>query len=183
MTRKLVLASIVMGALLCGADAGLAQTDARDVPKPPTAELEKFRPYFGLYELTGDFAGLEWSGTLEISPAVKGWYVEWLIDIHHGQAIDRQLRMLITWDPTLEKYRVWRFETLNPQPPEAAEGEARFDGDQLVMEWHSKAPDGQPGLFRNRVSINGPELVIVTEGETANGRIHEIGVTRARRRL
>ena len=114
---------------------------------------------------------------------MKGWYVEWVLDIHHSQAIDRQLRMLITWDPALAKYRVWRFETLNPQPPATAEGEVRFDGDQLVMEWHSKAPDGQPGIYRNRVGINGPELVIVTEGETADGRIQEIGVTRARRRL
>ncbi len=183
MKHRLVLVSIAMGALLFSADAGLSQTDARNVPKPPTAELEKFRPYFGLYELSGDFAGLEWSGILEITPAVKGWYVEWVIDIHHAQAIDRQLRMFITWDPTLEKYRIWRFETGNPQSPEATEGEARFDSNQLVMEWHWKAPDGDPGIYRNRVSMNGPELVIVTEFEKTSGSIQEIGVTRARRRL
>ena len=183
MKRQLLVTSIAMGALFCGAVPGLPQTDTRNVPKPPTAELEKFRPYFGLYEHTGDFAGLEWNGTLEIIPAVKGWYVEWVINTHHAQAIDRQLRMFITWDRTLEKYRIWRFETLNPQPPEAAEGEARFDGDQLVMEWHWKDRDGEPGIYRNRVSINGPELVIVTEFERASGRIQELGVLRARRRL
>jgi hypothetical protein len=76
--------------VVCGGQTSSAQIDPRNVPKPATAELAKLKPFFGLYEHTMDFAGLAWSGTLEVSPAVKGWYVEWIINTHHRHKIDRQ---------------------------------------------------------------------------------------------
>ena len=168
-----------------GKQTASAQMDPQNVPKPPTAELAKLRPFLGLYEQTMDFAGLAWSGTLEVSPAVKGWYVEWVINTHHEQKIDRQLRMLMTWDRRLHKYRVWRFSTVDAE--EGNEGEARFEGNELIMEWQTRDPrtaERVPAHYRNRITMKGPdELVIVTEGQRAGGKVEQIGITKARRRL
>jgi len=32
--------------------------------------------FLGTYNATAEFAKLKWSGTLEIKPAIKGWYIE-----------------------------------------------------------------------------------------------------------
>lgn len=171
--------------IIWGGQSSPAQMDPGNVPKPPAAELAKLRPFLGLYEQTMDFAHLAWSGTLEVVPAVKGWYVEWIINTHHENRIDRQLRMLMTWDRRLGKYRIWRFATLDPE--EGLEGEARFEGSELIMEWQSRdprTPERVPVLYRNRVRMNGPdELVIVTEAKRPDGKVEQIGVTTARRRL
>lgn len=146
---------------------GRAQLDAANPPQPPVEQLARFRPFFGLYVHTDQqYAGLgPWAGTLEIGPAVKGWYVEWVINTHHA-AIDRQLRMMMTWDAELERYRIWRFETTPQAPPERMEGQGSFVGDTLVMEWDDvPGPRGQPpGNFRNRVFMDGQdEIVIITD--------------------
>lgn len=184
MKRPDVIGLLSVLLLIYGCETSSAQTDPNNVPKPPTAELAKFKPFVGLYEQTMDFAGLAFSGTLEIGPAVKGWYVEWIINTHHEHTIDRQLRMLMTWDRKLGKYRVWRFATVDPEA--GIEGDARFAGSELIMEWKTtdpRTPDHLPTLYRNRIRMNGPdELVIVTEGER-NGKIEQIGITKARRRL
>jgi hypothetical protein len=77
----------------------LSQTNPANVPKPPTAELAKFKPFLGKYDVSGDFAKLPWSGTLELSPAIKGWFVEQTILVK-SEGIDREFRMLVTWDAT-----------------------------------------------------------------------------------
>jgi hypothetical protein len=163
------------------------QSDPRNVPAPPAVELAKFRPYLGMYEQTMDWRGLAFSGTIEIKPAVKGWYVEWIISTHHQQSIDRENRLLMTWDRNLKKYRVWRFETLDPLPTESTEGEIRFSGDELIMEWKgSKEPvrGMVVKFYRNRVRFTAKdEFEIVTELEPSEGEHVRMGVTRAKRRL
>jgi hypothetical protein len=179
--------SAVLFVLIGAAVAAFGQSDPRNVPAPPVAELAKFRPYLGMYEQTMDWRGLAFSGTIEIKAAVKGWYVEWIINTHHQQAIDRENRLIMTWDRNLKKYRIWRFETLDPLPPEGTEGEVRFSGEELIMEW--KGPkDPVRGMdvkfYRNRVRFTGKdEFEIVTELEPKEGELRKLGVTRAKRRL
>lgn len=166
---------------------GWAQTDPENPPQPPVERLARLQPFFGLYTHAGQtWEGVgPFAGTLEVGPAVKGWYVEWVINTHH-RAIDRQLRMLLTWDDELERYRVWRFSTVPQQPPGSVEGEVRFVGDTLVMEWADmRGPAGQRGSFRNRVFLEGrDELVIISDAlpEGASEWIR-LGVWRNERRM
>lgn len=186
MRPALITSLLSILAVGMSATAGHGQLDAESPPQPPVEQLAKMRPFFGLYVHSDQsYAGLApWSGTLEVGPAVKGWYVEWVINTHHA-AIDRQLRMLMTWDDDLQRYRIWRFETAPQAPRERMEGEAHFIGDTLVMEWKDvPGPRGQPpGTFRNRAFMDGEdELVIITDvlqrgtsewirlGEWRNGR-------------
>ncbi len=91
--------------------------------------------------------------------------------------------MLTTWDRELGRYRVWRFETLPQLPPGAVEAEARFEGDEFIMEWrNTPGPSGGRGTFRNRIRMEGPdELVIVSEVEPERGGLIRLGVWRNRR--
>lgn len=113
-----------------------AQTDPNNVPKPPIAELKKFNPYLGSYTVTSDFAGQKWAGTLEWKPAIKNWYLQSTILLKDAtKKIDRELRIMMTWDERLRKYRLWRFQTTPHAPPDQLEGEAKFMADELVQEW------------------------------------------------
>jgi hypothetical protein len=151
-----------------------AQIDPNNVPKPPTAELKKFEPFLGKYNQTMDYAARKWSGTLEIKPAIKGWYVERII-LTKTEGIDREFHSMFTYDTTLKRYRIWRFETL---PPEKNEGVVRFEGDELIEEYEF-APGG---IFRNRTTmVNSGELRIISELQDASGRVRRIGVTTAKR--
>ena len=171
----------------------LAQAPSEYVPTPdalppsappPTEALTRFASFLGLYEFTGDFSGEPYQGTLEVKPAVKGWYVEWVINIYvedEDRQYDRQLRMLTTWDRFAEQYRIWRFETNNPIV--MGEGKAFFEGDQFIMEWRRPAPDGEMGIFRNRITMKKPgEIVIISEGERDSGGKEQIGVGTGKRR-
>lgn len=179
----MVAARITALAVMLFAQVAYAQVGPSRIPEPPTDALARFQPFFGTYTVSGNYFGQEWRGTLDVRPAVKGWYVEWEINVHSGP-IDRQLRMLMTWDMKSEQYRIWRFETLPPEPSDRAEGSGWFEGDEFVMEWVMPAPDGEPGIFRNRVQMETADiLVMVSEGERASGDIQRIGVTTARRRL
>jgi hypothetical protein len=162
-----------------------AQMDPGNIPQPPSAELMRLQHFLGTYSVTGTYGGQVWAGSLDVRPAVKGWYVEFEINVHSGP-VDRQLRMMITWDRETERYRIWRFETTPPEPRDRAEGTGRFEGSEFVMEWNLPAPDGEPGTFRNRVQMEGTDtLVIVSEGARASapGDVVRIGVTTAQRRL
>lgn len=169
-----------------------AQPRSGDAPPPgpsaaaPTEALAPFAPFLGLYSFSGDWEGRPYRGTLEIKPAVKGWYVEWVINVHAVREadgpLDRQLRMLTTWDRFAEQYRIWRFETNNPLP--MGGGTARFEDDSFIMEWCAPAPDGTMGTFRNRVLMNSPdEIEIVSEGERDGGAVEQIGVGTGQRRM
>lgn len=170
--------------VIASARPTLAQSDTSNVPRPPAAELEKLRPFLGMYEHKDQYwAGAgPWQGTIEVRSAVRGWYVEWIINTRFGP-IDRQLRMLTTFDRELGRYRVWRFETDAQEPPDAVEAEARFAGAEFVMEWkNSRGPSGQRGTFRNRIRMEGPnELVIISEAEPPGVPVIRLGEWRNRR--
>jgi hypothetical protein len=170
--------------LLAMVRPSFAQSDTTNIPLPPAAELAALQPFFGAYEHDDNYwEGMgPFRGTLEVRPAVKGWYVEWIINTQYGP-IDRQLRMLITWDRELGHYRVWRFETLPQLPPGAVEAEARFEGEEFVMEWrNTPGPAGGRGTFRNRIRMESPdELVVVSEVEPEAGGLIRLGVWRNRR--
>ena len=158
-----------------------AQTDPKNVPQPPTVELKKFDLFLGKYTVTSEYAGLKFSGTIEIKTAVKGWYVEWT-NLVKSEGIDRELRMLMTWDKNAKKYRIWRFETLTPETQN--EGEVRFEGDELIMEWKGTKPDGSPAIFRNRCAMKSKdELQMITESNRrpGNANVVRIGVTTGKR--
>ena len=111
-----------------------AQSDPNNIPEPPTAELKRLAPYLGSYAVVSNYFDMEWRGTLDLRPAVKGWYVEWEINVQSGP-IDRQLKMFITWDRDLEYYRVWSFSTTPPDPKDRDyEGIGRFEGEEFVIE-------------------------------------------------
>lgn len=146
---------------------GRAQMDPEQPPEPPSERLAALQPFFGLYaHRDAEWRGVgRFTGTMQIGPAIKGWYVEWVIDTQSG-AIDRERRMLITWDQKLGSYRVWGFETTPQTPPGTVEGTARFRGDTLVMEWEgiTGPPGAPPATYRNRLYMAGPdELVTVTD--------------------
>jgi hypothetical protein len=177
---------LIVLCLLLTASTASAQARSGESASPPTEALAPFAPFLGLYTFAGDWEGEPYWGTLEIKPAVKGWYVEWIINVHavreEDGPLDRQLRMLTTWDRFAEQYRIWRFETNNPVP--MGGGTARFEGDTFIMEWRTPAPDGTMGTFRNRVLMNGPdEIEIVSEGEKDGGAVEQIGVGTGQRRM
>ena len=177
------LKAAAIGALLVllPAAAFAQGPDTTAIAAPPAEQLAELAPFFGSYSHdANEWMGVgPFRGTLDVGPAVKGWYVEWVINTHYGP-IDRQLRMLVTWDEQLDHYRIWRFETEPQLPPGTVEAEGWIRGDEFVMEWKdSPGPDGEPGLFRNRVRMNGPnELVIVSEAELESGEPVELGVWR-----
>jgi|GEM_PF-5057518 len=152
---------------------------------PPTEALASFSSFVGLYEFSGGFMGQGYKGTLEVKSAVKGYYVEWIIDFGMGTLdnhYERQLRMLTTWDRVNKVYRIWRFET-NAQEI-MGEGRAHFDGNDFIMEWDMLSPEGKPGTFRNIVSMNDRnQLIIKSEGELKEGGIEMLGVGTGTRRL
>lgn len=157
--------SLLMGLFTVSAVHG--QMDPDNLPEPPTERLAALEPFFGLYAHTdAEWRGVgEFTGTMEIGPAVKGWYVEWVVDTRSGP-IDRERRMLITWDEKLGHYRVWGFETTPQTPPGTVEGTARLVADTLVMEWEGMPgpPGTPPATYRNRMFMAGPdELVTVTD--------------------
>lgn len=165
-TRRIIPLALV--AVVLATVPAAAQTDTTNIPLPPTDRLARLEPFFGAWEHHDTyFAGLgPWNGTMTVGPAIKGWYVEFTILTKFGP-IDRELRMLVTWDEDRSRYRVWRFETLPQDAPDAVEAEARFVGDEFVMEWkNTHGPDGTPGTFRNRIRLDGrDELVIISEAE------------------
>ena len=59
MSGKLVVQiALVLNTLVALCAVSLGQTNPQNVPKPPNAELQKFEPFLGTYEVSGDFANL-----------------------------------------------------------------------------------------------------------------------------
>lgn len=170
--------------LLFAVPAAAQGPDTTAVPDPPAERLAELARFFGSYKHTDNYwmgAG-PFRGTLDVGPAIKGWYVEWVINTHYGP-IDRQLRMLTTWDADLGRYRVWRFETDRQAPPGAIEAHGYFEGEEFIMEWKdSPGPRGERGTFRNRIRMSGPdELVIVSEVVPERGDAFRLGTWTNRR--
>ncbi len=169
--------SVLLVVVICFALKTNAQINPNNIPKPPTAELEKHKPFFGKWKISSIYAGLNFSGTLEIKSAIKGWYIERTILVKSSDGkIDREYRSMVTYDSTVGHYRIWRFETM--PPGKIIEGKGRFEGSTFIEEWEFR-----PGnVFRNRhILVNKNEMRIETESENANGEIRHIGVTPGKR--
>jgi ketosteroid isomerase-like protein len=155
----------------------LGQTNPQNVPQPPNTELQKFEPFLGMYEVSGDFANLPWSGTLELKKVIKGWYIQQTIRLK-SPGIDREFWVLSTWDREAQKYRLWGFQTL----PTVLEGEIRFEGDEMITAWPSIRPDGGKVLSSNRYRfLSRDQLEIVSYRQSENGPIQKIGTLMGKR--
>ncbi len=158
------------------------QTDPNNVPKPPTEKLKIFEPYFGKYNQTMLYAGIKFSGTMEIKPAIKGWYVDWtILTKSEDNKIDREFRMMVTYDSTLNKYLAWGFETL---PHLNWECTISTEGTDLIIEWLIPAKGDKPAriLYDRRSKPSADEIKIVTELHSLDGKLlRQVGVTTATR--
>lgn len=108
--KPVVQIALVLNTVVALCAVSLGKTNPQNVPKPPNAELQKFEPFLGTYEVLGDFANLPWSGTLEVKRVIKGWYIEQIIKVK-SPGIDREFWVLSTWDNGAHKYRLWGFQT------------------------------------------------------------------------
>jgi len=166
-------------ALLAVCGVCFSQTDPKKVPQPPTAELAKFDPFLGKYQVSGDFANLQWTGTLELKAAIKGWYIEQVILVK-TEGIDREFRILATWDKNARKYRLWGFQTLPIMPDNG--GEIRFGGDEMITEWASVRPDGSQVTSSNCYKfVSKDELEIVSFRQVGNGQKEQVGFLKGKR--
>ena len=169
--------ALVLSTWLVLSAVSRGQTDPQNVPQPPNAELQKFEPFLGTYEVSGDFANLPWSGTLELKKVIKGWYIEQIIKVK-SPGIDREFWVLSTWDKDSQKYRLWGFETL----PTRMDGEIRFEGDEMITAWTSIKPDGTRVLSSNRYHfLSASQLEAVSFIQNENGPIQKIGTLRGKR--
>jgi ketosteroid isomerase-like protein len=179
--RPLLRTSAILSAMLALGAICFPQTDPKNVPQPPTAELKKFDPFLGKFNVSGDFANLPWTGTLELKTSIKGWYIEEIILVK-TEGIDREFRILATWDKNVRKYRSWGFQTLPIMPDNG--GEIRFEGDEMITEWVSVRPDGSQVTSSNRYRfVSKDELEILSYRQVGNGPAEKIGFLKGKRVL
>lgn len=151
------------------------------MPQPPAAELKKFDPFLGKYQVSGDFANMPWTGTLELKKVIKDWYIEQIILIR-TEGIDREFWILATWDKNVQKYRLWGFQTLPIILDNG--GEIRFEGDEMITEWVSVRPDGTKVKASNHYRfVSKDELEIVSFSQVGNGPTEKIGFLKGKRML
>lgn len=157
--------------------ACFAQTDPTKniLGQSPPAELKKFAPYLGMYSATvtrRDPKTKElvpfWTGTWELKPVLENWYIEWDLT-RQSAGPHRHFRVMMTWDRQMNKYRFWRFETLNPNPTN--DGVIRFEGAEMIMEWKAPKAEGGESLLRNRIKIVNSDLYLTTEEQLPDGTI------------
>ena len=152
-------------------DAVFFTDQSQERSSTPTDELKKFDPFLGKYNVSGDFANLQWAGTLELKRVIKGWYIQQIILVK-TEGIDREFWLLATWDKSTQKYRLWGFQTL----PFTLEGDIRFEGDEMITEWVSVRPDGTKVSDSNRYRLtsNG-QLEIASYRQAGNEPMTKIG--------
>lgn len=170
--------ALVLSAFMAICVVSLGQTNPQNVPQPPNAELQKFDPFLGKYDVSGDYANLPWAGTLEFKKTIKGWYIQQIIRIK-SPGIDREFWVLATWDNNAQKYRLWGFQTL----PSQVEGDVRFQNDEMVTEFTYTAVDGQKATSSNRYKFVGNnELLVTSYRQVGNGPVEKIGTLTGTRR-
>ena len=175
---KPLLTRAIVTVLLASCALSTAQINPKNVPQPPTAELSKFDPFLGKYEVSGDFANLPWAGTLELKKVIKGWYIQQTILVK-SPGIDREFWILATWDETRQNYPLWGFQTL---PLPAIDGEVRFDGDEMITQWTSLRPDGTQMKSSNRYRfVSKDEMDIVSYRQAGDGALEKIGFLKGKR--
>jgi hypothetical protein len=175
---KPLLTRALLTVLLASCALSTAQTNPINVPQPPTADLSKFDPFLGKYEVSGDFANLPWSGTLELKKVIKGWYIQQTILVK-SPGIDREFWVLATWDKTRQDYPLWGFQTL---PLPAIDGEVRFEGEEMITQWTSVRPDGTKAVSSNRYRfVSKDEMDIVSYRQVGSAAAERIGFLHGRR--
>ena len=165
------------------ASKSFGQTNPNNIPKPPTAKLKIYEPFIGRYNMTSDYGGLKFNGTIEIKPVIKGWYVEQTILVKSEDSkIDREFRMMVTYDSVQSKYRVWRFETLPVIPFETT---LRTEGSDIILEMTvPPLKEGGPQeIIYNRYSmVSKDQMKILSEVRSLDGKVIEhVGVSNATR--
>ena len=182
MTRRVVVfprakPALLLSTFMAICAVSLCQTNPHYVPQPPSAELQKFEPFLGKYEVSGDYANLPWTGTLELKKVIKGWYIEQIIQIK-SPGIDREFWVLATWDKNTQKYRLWGFQTL----PSQVEGDVRFEYKEMITEFTYPTPDGQKATSTNRYTFVGNnELLITSYRQVGNDPVEKIGTLTGKR--
>lgn len=182
MSRKFVVLTcgkkaLVLSTFVAICTVSLGQTNPQKLPQAPSAELQKFDPFLGKYEVSGDYANLPWAGTLELKTVIKGWYIEQIIQIT-SPGIDREFWVLVTWDKDAQKYRLWGFQTL----PSPVEGDVRFEGEEMITEFTYTGDDGQKATSTNRYKFTGKdELLVISYRQIGNGSVEKIGTLRGKR--
>jgi hypothetical protein len=165
------------------ASKSFGQTNPNNIPKPPTAKLKIYEPFFGRYNMTSEYGRLKFNGTIEIKPVIKGWYVEQTILVKsEDNKIDREFRMMITYDSAQSKYRVWRFETLPVIPFETT---LRTEGSDIILEMQvpPMKEGGPQEIIYNRYSmVSKDQMKILSEVRSLDGKvIEQVGVSSATR--
>ena len=180
MFRHLIASPILALILLLPLSAdGQTPADPRRVP--PTEQLGRLASFLGEYSTTMQQANRIVHGTMDSKLVVRGFYIE---RVNVGKTddgkVDSEIRSLITWDPAIGKYRIWRFVPLTPQKQH--DGLAWFAGDEFIEEYPiEESPTGQK-LLRNRSRVISPdEIRIVNEIDYADGRTVVRGVITATR--
>jgi hypothetical protein len=177
--KALVVLAAIPLVFASKANSQNAPLDPRRVP--PTEQLGRLASFLGAYSTTMEQLNRVVSGTMEMKLVVKGFYIE---RVNVGKTddgkVDSEIRSLITWDPALGKYRIWRFVPLTPQRQH--DGLAWFEGDEFVEEYPIEdSPTGQKTL-RNRTTVTRPdELRIINEIDYTDGRTVVRGVITAKR--
>ena len=180
MRRSSQLLAAVLMLLL--APNGMAQTAASDPRRAaPTEQLSRLDRFLGRYTTVMEQSNRRVPGTMELKPVVKGFYIERVnLSATADGKVDSEIRSLITWDPELAKYRIWRFVPLTPQ--KRLDGIAWFDGDVFIEEYPIEGSATGQRLLRNRVTMSSPdEMRIVNEIEYADGKTSTRGIIHATR--
>ena len=178
-----IAASCVFVLLAAALPPAACAQAAREDPqrRKPTAELARLAPFLGSYTTVMERKGRSLPGTMEIRPVVGGWYLERVNFTRSDDgSIESEIRSLITWDPALGHYRIWRFVQLTPQRKH--DGVGRFEGDVFIEEYELERGDADRRILRNRISMTGrDEMRIVNEFEGDDGKVAVRGVITARR--
>lgn len=165
------------------ASESYGQTNPNSIPKPPTAKLKIYEPFIGRYNMSSDYGGLKFNGTIEIKPVIKGWYIEQtILVISADSKIDREFRMMVTYDSVQSKYRVWRFETLPVIPFETT---LRTQDSDIILEMQVpplKEGDPQEIIYNRYSMVSKDQMKIVSEVRSLDGKvIEQVGVSNATR--
>jgi hypothetical protein len=163
-------------------NTGLSQTASNDPRrKKPTAELERLKHFLGKYTTVMDRNGQKLPGTMEVNSVVGGWYIERInFTKSADEKIDSEIRSLITWDPALGYYRIWRFVQLTPQTKH--DGVGRFEGDAFIEEYEFEGTSKGQQILRNRITMpDKDEMRIVSEIQSSDGKVSPRGIIIAKR--
>lgn len=181
---KLCLRFCILASMSLYSVVGFAQKDTTVEPRrqKPTAQLEKLIPSIGTYSLTMEQSGRTLTGTMEVKPVVKGFYIERIITTKSEDGkVDSEIRSLITWDPAIQRYRIWRFVPLVPQ--KRHDGMGWFDGEVFIEEYEIEANDRNQRYLRNYITVtNNDEVKIVNEWEYTDGTKAVRGIIRVKRK-